>query len=639
MHSEAQLRTAGLFQRKPALKREILDRLGAGALDAHLARAGVNRDELAAFVEGGRPMAAALESTGYQPREHVFEAIVRQVGRPVLLIQNNTYATPESADVAAELAPHRPLIERALRSVGRVEFINAAMPWGGTGWLVDERIVVTNRHVAEIVAEAAARGYQFRLAAPGVRCGARLDFAEEYKVAPRDPGHGVVLKSVRFIARVDEPDIALFEIDPDGPLPPPVPLLATPGVMGQLIAVIGYPAYDSRNAARDIANYFGDIFDVKRLAPGEVTQVAGTLSFFMHDATTLGGNSGSVVLDLASGAAMGLHFAGTYLPGNFAVTANQIQKALAGLTVMTTVPQAATERPDGDHPAAFFAGRKGYRPAFLGSDKLRVPLPGLGTLEADAADPAEQVSTTGKFLHYTHFSLAFSSSRRVPIFTAVNIDGKKAIKIKRAGDRWFRDLRLPADIQLRQEDYSDADIDRGHMVRREDPNWGTSKVAEVANADTFHYTNAAPQHAKLNQGKAQWLGLEEYILSSAKTHGLSISVFTGPILRDGDPSLDNGVQVPEEFWKVVVAVDEDSRKLRSTGYILSQGKFIADITEAFVFGQYRTYQVPVAKIAEATGLDFGALIAADALARQPLPEAVPGRPVFIPLDRLETMVL
>ena len=176
------------------------------------------------------------------------------------------------------------------------------------------------------------------------------------------------------------------------------------------------------------------------------------------------------------------------------------------------------------------------------------------------------------------------------------------------------------------------------MVRREDPNWGTRAMAQVANDDTFHYTNAAPQHARLNQGKTEWLGLEDYVLSNARTHGLRVSVFTGPVLRRNDRQLDNGVKVPEEFWKVVVALDGD-QKLRATGYVLSQGRFIEDITEAFVYGEYRTYQVEVASIAAATGLDFGALVDADPLKRLPLPESLPGVRPVIGLDRLESMVL
>jgi endonuclease G, mitochondrial len=636
----AESRTAALFQQKPKMREEILKKIDRGDLDNI---PGVAKEDLKAFVEGRPRPGGGLEAAGQETvRQRQLEAIVRRLGRPVLLIQNDTYVAPELPSVIDELAPHKQRIEAAIKRVGRVEFINHAMPWGGTGWLVDKNIVITNRHVAEIVAEASGNGkFRFKLSLGGVPFGARLDFKEEFGPAAAGT-HEVLLKSVKFIARSDQPDIALLELKPNGALPDPLVLLDAASADGQSVGVIGYPAYDSRNDPQDIARYFGDIFDVKRFAPGLVSQQAGTQHFFMHDATTLGGNSGSVVIDLATGKALGLHFAGTYLEGNFAVTAAEIKKALSGLNATVTVPPefaSITEAVDGKHQPTFFNGRTGYDQNFLGSDNLAVPMLGLGTLEADAALPVDSTATTGKFLHYTHFSVAFSSSRRMPIFTAVNINGDEAKKIKRKNDKWFSDLRLPAAMQLTQEDYGDPDIDRGHMVRREDPNWGTLELAKVANDDTFHYTNAAPQHARLNQGKTQWLGLEEYVLSNAKTHGLSICVFTGPVLRDEDPSLDNGVQVPEEFWKVVVAIDEDTGKLRSTGYVLSQGKLIEDITEAFVFGQYRTYQVPVSTIQEATGLDFKGLVAADALKQHPLPEAPGGKPPVIPLEQLENMVL
>ena len=105
--------------------------------------------------------------------------------------------------------------------------------------------------------------------------------------------------------------------------------------------------------------------------------------------------------------------------------------------------------------------------------------------------------------------------------TAVNIDGKHSVRIKRASDRWFADARVPLEIQLGQADYDDPQIDRGHMVRREDPNWDPasapgagSALAEQANQDTFHYTNAAPQHSTMNQGKELWQGLENYMTES-----------------------------------------------------------------------------------------------------------------------------
>ena len=49
-----------------------------------------------------------------------------------------------------------------------------------------------------------------------------------------------------------------------------------------------------------------------------------------HDCSTLGGNSGSVLLDLQTGEAVGLHFAGLYLQDNFAVPAVMSATGSAG---------------------------------------------------------------------------------------------------------------------------------------------------------------------------------------------------------------------------------------------------------------------------------------------------------------------
>jgi endonuclease G len=55
-------------------------------------------------------------------------------------------------------------------------------------------------------------------------------------------------------------------------------------------------------------------------------------------------------------------------------------------------------------------------------------------------------------------------------------------------------------------------------------------------------------------------------------------------------------------------VNADTGRLSATGYVLSHGPMIRDLVEAaFVLGQYETYQVQLAKIEDATGLDFGCL--------------------------------
>ena len=186
---------------------------------------------------------------------------------------------------------------------------------------------------------------------------------------------------------------------------------------------------------------------------------------------------------------------------------------------------------------------------------------------------------------------------------------------------------------------------------RQDPNWdpsaargARSELAERANVDTFHYTNAAPQHSEMNQGKELWLGLEDYILESARTSGFKACVFTGPVNRDDDREIKPGVLVPREFWKLVVMVNAERKSLHATAYLLSQGDLIRDLlekrdrteaNEGFVFGPYRTFQIAVSDLADATGYDLSAYVDADPLAAAERAREATDVPLFIPLERRE----
>jgi V8-like Glu-specific endopeptidase len=56
------------------------------------------------------------------------------------------------------------------------------------------------------------------------------------------------------------------------------------------------------------------IFNVKRLQPGQVIELSDQARTFSHDCFTLGGNSGSPVVDLETFQVLGLHFAGRLQP-------------------------------------------------------------------------------------------------------------------------------------------------------------------------------------------------------------------------------------------------------------------------------------------------------------------------------------
>ena len=256
------------------------------------------------------------------------------------------------------------------------------------------------------------------------------------------------------------------------------------------------------------------------------------------------------------------------------------------------------------HVESFFKGRKGYDPKFISG--LQVPLPSVaGRLKGDEA---RLLDGSGVVLNFTHFSSVVSKSRRIPLFVACNIDGKAAVKIPRAsGDTWFLDGRIALEHQASEELYEGNILDRGHLVRREDPVWGSS--AQLANDDTFHFTNCAPQAAAMNQ--KIWLGLEDYILQHARTDKMKVSVFTGPVLR-ADDRIYRGIGIPKEYWKVVVI--RTPERPSATAYLLSQTKLLEELE--FIFGQYKTYQVAIKEVESLTGLNFGPLAQFDGFSNQ-----------------------
>lgn len=265
------------------------------------------------------------------------------------------------------------------------------------------------------------------------------------------------------------------------------------------------------------------------------------------------------------------------------------------LSALTDELEAAGHEPT--TPAEVFADRRGYDPAFLEGWEIELPRPrgaageDLRTLRRGGA---------GSELKYENFSVLMSVKRRMPMLTAANIDGNHSRKVPRL-TRWSFDGRLDKADQWGDALYDANALDRGHMVRREDPIWGSLEQARRANADTFHFTNSCPQMAGVNQ--RTWLGLEDYVLKHARADGMRVTVFTGPFFSDDDLEYRGG-QIPRAFWKVVAIVTEDG-KPSATAYKVDQVKELGELE--FVYAGYKTYQVSIRQVSKATGIDFGAL--------------------------------
>ncbi len=276
----------------------------------------------------------ALES-GADLKAMVLETIVRE-GRPAFPIQNGRVNFSDGfQDAAAQtvvdsLKSALPIVEPLFPLVGRIDVDNypIALPYLGTGWLVDRDLVVTNRHVAELMAQEEDGIFRFRPGRLGEKLSVKLDSLHEL---------GSSKRSVRKIRRVlwienNGTDIAFIQLEESNSEEGPrkIDLATSDAQPGTGVVVIGYPAKAPPDVIPNqewMDRVYGGVYDVKRIAPGLMG--ATNQGSATHDCTTLGGNSGSVVVDTKSGKAVALHFAGLYLIENYGVPASTIRKYLA----------------------------------------------------------------------------------------------------------------------------------------------------------------------------------------------------------------------------------------------------------------------------------------------------------------------
>jgi endonuclease G len=193
-------------------------------------------------LEAGRPPEAVEQDFG-------LESIALRRQRSVLAIKDNEaqldFLDKADSEIwAVRLKQAKPFLDSAIRAVGRVELQGGMLDWVGTGWLVADDVMVTSRNVANLFAARNGQGFSFRMGHDGP-IQASVDFLQEI-----DNPNTMVFQLVRALHIEDEPgpDIAFFEIAVvAGNLKPAAPIeLATEIAVTENVAVIGYPAYDSR---------------------------------------------------------------------------------------------------------------------------------------------------------------------------------------------------------------------------------------------------------------------------------------------------------------------------------------------------------------------------------------------------------
>jgi S1-C subfamily serine protease len=196
-------------------------------------------------------------------------------------------------------------VKPLLYSIGRLDRADGPDPEIGTGFLVGDDLVLTNRHVVadlSMGADELERGQAF------------ITFYQELGTTDPTPSRFPITAVAALHPTLE---LALLRVELPAPRTQPE-FEAGPVAKATEVATIGYPFKDARNPLF-VDAVFGSKYGVKRAALGEITGVAGQRLF--HDCSTLGGNSGSPVFSLASGRVVGVHYTGRFMYRNEAVNA------------------------------------------------------------------------------------------------------------------------------------------------------------------------------------------------------------------------------------------------------------------------------------------------------------------------------
>jgi endonuclease G, mitochondrial len=307
-----------LTQIAPGNALEALPRPGAEAIE----RGGFESlgPSNAATIESGLQKLAEDRSQEVTPSE-IFglEAIVLPRNRPVAFVRGESYDDLEEPWVNLNDDVVKRRIASLLPSIGRVEVPSSPiLPYAGTGFVVGRDLIATNRHVAQLFSQGLGLTIRYRAG------DAAIDFKRQIDAPDDDRAAYLSVRAVEMIHPYW--DMALLRVDG---LPTDrmlrLSVKSPEELLDHKVVVIGYPARDDRSDLALQDRVFNRTYNVKRLQPGfiraraEIQSFENNVNAMTHDASTLGGNSGSAVIDIDSGDIVALHFAGEYLKANYAV--------------------------------------------------------------------------------------------------------------------------------------------------------------------------------------------------------------------------------------------------------------------------------------------------------------------------------
>jgi endonuclease G, mitochondrial len=254
----------------------------------------------------------------------------------------------------------------------------------------------------------------------------------------------------------------------------------------------------------------------------------------------------------------------------------------------------------------------GYNENFLSAG---VPLPLL-----QPADLREGFERNGKGtfeLKYTHFSMVINSSRKIPYFTAINIDAaifrkwKNSLQpsVGNSPRKWAPETAVKGDNFISWNYYKMQHFDIRPYARPRSIYHGemANRDKRLATSCSFMPPVSTTRGCGITARAAQWQNQEASIVRSVRGTNFKASVFAGPLLSgNGSPVTNTNNRPVPQYWKLVVR--EKNETIHARAYLTGNEGSLTDMfVAAFSFGDSWSSQISIDQLEKITGMNFNGL--------------------------------
>lgn len=166
------------------------------------------------------------------------------------------------------------------------------------------------------------------------------------------------------------------------------------------------------------------------------------------------------------------------------------------------------------------------------------------SLSTCAASPYGLPSNSNNSLEICHtgYYTQYNTSKYDPEIVIWKITSDTASSCGKRKGNFHKDM-MADNKDAPPSDYTGSGYDKGHMADAADFTFN-----EDEEIDTFNMTNMTPQLPGLNRGGWKWLETLSRVYAIKYNE---VIVYSGPVFGINDGKLNNQVDIPEYFWKVI----------------------------------------------------------------------------------------